>query len=438
MKRLLPILIAGAGLAALAAAWFVWHAPSSSPSLPNIIFIVADDIGHGDYHFAGHPEISTPHIDRLAQAGVVFSNGYTVNSICRPSLASLITGLYPSQHEITVNARNINTRRKSFEFGLPLYAQRMNELDTLPRQLATLGYRSLQTGKWWEEGFATGGFDEGDKIAEGIFRHVTRRNVIGREGLEPIFSFIDENKRQPFFIWYAPQMPHVPHNPPGHFLAPYAGISDDRVAKYYGMVSWFDDTIGQIVTHLEQQQLRDNTIIVYLADNGYSISSDILGDGSERGKDSPYESGIRMPIIFNWPGHWQPARRSDLASNIDIVPTLLDLLQPAHNHTLPGLSLLPALRDHAPVPRQSVAGESFVDTGKEEFDNTLAFRWLRFNEADGSHWKFIRFADGRHELYRLDHDPNEQHNLANDPAHAERGQQALSQLQHIFSENTTP
>lgn len=433
MRPFTPRILLALALAAGGVAAYVWWPkPVVDKSLPNIVLVIADDIGYGDYGFAGHPDIKTPHLDALAMNGVVFSNGYTVNAICRPSLASLITGLYPSQHQITVNARIINKRREPFEFGLPAYAQRMNELDAIPKQLAALGYRSLQAGKWWEEGYATGGFDEGDKKPEGIFRHVTRRNVIGREGLAPIFSFIDQNKHQPFFIWYAPQMPHVPHNPPEHFRQPYQHINDERVANYYGMVSWFDDTVGQIIAHLEQQDLRNNTLVVYVTDNGYSLTADVLNDGSRRGKDSPYEAGVRQHMIFNWPAHWPAAARNDLVSTIDIFPTIKELLQQPPEKSLPGTSLLATLREGTAVTRQMVAGEGYLDQGKESFDNPLAFRWLRFREADNSNWKLIEFTDGHSELYRLDEDATEQHNLANDPAQAARLQQAHTQLQDIL------
>ena len=200
---------------AVSSFYFLRATTTSTPSnnLPNIIFIIADDIGWNDYGFNHHPYIQTPNIDKLARDGVLFNNAYATNAICRPSLASIITGLYPSQHLITANARAINKKRGEYDIGLPPYAKHMNALDTLPRELSKLGYRSYQAGKWWEEGFANGGFNEGDKKPERLFRHVTRMNIIGRETLQPLFDFIDSNKQQPFFIWYAPQMPHTRASP---------------------------------------------------------------------------------------------------------------------------------------------------------------------------------------------------------------------------------
>jgi len=422
--RLLAILFLAIFISAISFYFFQKKSPTSSASqLPNIIFIIADDIGWSDYGFNHHPFISTPNIDELAHTGVVFNNAYAPNSICRPSLASIITGLYPAQHGITANTRVINVRRGEYDIGLPPYAKRMDELYTIPRALSKLGYRSLQAGKWWEEGYTNGGFDEGDKKPQGLFRHVTRMNVIGREGLQPIFDFIDNNKEKPFFIWYAPQMPHTPHNPPSAFLNNYLDKTTDiNIAKYWGMVSWFDDTIGQIVAHLQTRGLRENTIIIYMSDNGVSLQSDIENTGSNEGKDSPYEMGVRTPIIFNWPTHWQPTQRDALISNIDIFPTLMELLKtPTGN--LSGVSILSTIthgkspeRNHASVNHvleNYVVGEGYVDQGKEVFDNPRKFRWIRYQELPAQ-WKLIAHNNRKIELFNLTDDPNEQHNLADD------------------------
>jgi len=449
----LTIVAISLGVAAIVASGFYFLHQASikkteamQKNLPNIIFIIADDIGWNDYHFNGHPVLQTPHIDELARTGVVFNNAYATNSICRPSLASIITGLYPSQHGITANARAINARRGEYDFGLPPYAKRMNELDTLPRELSKLGYRSLQTGKWWEEGYANGGFDEGDKKPTGLLRHVTRMNVIGRETLQPIFDFIDknsidQNKQQPFFIWYAPQMPHTPYNPPEKFLAPYIGkASNEKIAKYWGMVTWFDDTIGQITAHLEAQGLRDNTLIVYMADNGVSMEDVIENAGSADGKDSPYEMGIHTPIIFNWPSHWQAAQRDALVSSIDVFPTLMDLLHSSITQTLStqnlsGHSLLLTIVEGKPPGRDEVVGEGYVGQGKEVFDNPRKFRWIRLQQLPAQ-WKLIAYDDHRIELFNLTLDPNEQHNLSDEPPMLSIKAELLKKLSETLPETS--
>jgi len=451
-QKMMMVVLSGVVILAIGRFYFLQQKKNANPrndlpnsSFPNIIFIIADDIGWNDYHFNGHPVLQTPHIDELARTGVVFNNAYATNSICRPSLASIITGLYPSQHGITANARAINARRGAYDFGLPPYAKRMNGLDTLPRQLSKLGYRSYQAGKWWEEGFANGGFDEGDKKPEGLFRHVTRMNVIGRETLQPVFDFIDknsidQNKQQPFFIWYAPQMPHTPHNPPEKFLAPYRGkASNEKIAKYWGMVTWFDDTIGQITAHLEARGLRDNTLIVYMADNGVSLEDIVENAGSADGKDSPHEMGIRTPVIFNWPSHWQAAQRDALVSNIDVFPTLMDLLQPSTAQAsttlqnLSGHSLLPSIVAGKQPQRTEVVGEGYLGQGKEVFDNPRKFRWIRLQQLPAQ-WKLIAYDDHHLELFNLTDDPDEKNNLSGESATAAVETELLKRLNEDLPE----
>jgi uncharacterized sulfatase len=184
------------------------------------------------------------------------------------------------------------------------------------------------------------------------------------------------------------------------------------------MVSWFDNTVGEIVAHLEAQGLRENTLIVYMADNGISLQADIAPDinntGSGDGKESPYEMGNRTPIIFNWPAHWKPAQRDALISNIDVFPTLMDLLQSSIEN-ISGNSVLAVITENRTPRRDFVVGEGYLDSGTEVFDNLRQFRWIRRNEG-GRQWKLIRHQAGTTELFDLAQDANEKHNLSEDPS----------------------
>ena len=409
------------------------HATTIPRERPNIVLIIADDIAWNDYGFNHHPLLQTPNLDKLAASGVVFNNAYSPSSICRPSLASIITGLYPSQHRITGNMRVIGQFRSDHSWALPPFAKRMDELPTLPRALAPLGYRSLQTGKWWEEDYSTGGFSDGDKKPVGFWRHVVPINHIGRYTMQPLYDFIAAHQREPFFVWYAPQMPHTPWNPPEKFVAPYQSkVANADLRNYYGMVSWFDDTVGQLVQYLDEHNLRDNTVIIYLADNGINAQTDILQQGTPKGKDTAYEYGNRTTLIFNWPSHWKPAQREALVSSIDLYPTLLELLQQPMRHDIqsgaayPGVSLLHTIADNAPLARTAVVGEIFPEIG-EKLDNQRQQRWSRFNE-DQHAWKLIDNIHGTTELYQLDSDPNENHNIAaQQPARVQRALQQLNE-----------
>ncbi len=242
--------------------------------LPNIVLIISDDQSWTDYGFMGHPVIQTPCLDRLARQGMTFGRGYVPTSLCRPSLATIITGLYPAQHFITGNdlAMPKGMGKLQYEMVVTYFNLKIKRLDNLPSMLAKKGYLSFQSGKWWEGSFQDGGFTHG--MTHGIRsrggRHGDEGLKIGREGLKPIFDFIDQAGNQPFFVWYAPFLPHAPHNPPARFLEKYN--TADRpieLAKYYAMCSWFDETCGQLVDYIDQNGLGEKTLVLYVADNGW-------------------------------------------------------------------------------------------------------------------------------------------------------------------------
>lgn len=276
-------------LLAVEPAW----AQTPSEKLPNVVIILSDDQAWSDYSFLGHPTIATPHIDRLATQSLVFTRGYVPMSLCRSSLMSLITGLYPHQHGITGNdppSKQIDRREM---------LRHVRSVPTLPKLLAEKGYVSFQCGKWWEGNFKEGGFTagmtHGDPKRGG--RHGDEGLKIGRQGLQPVYDFLDQRDGKPFFLWYAPIMPHSPHNPPERLLKKYVGKTDSlHVAKYWAMCEWWDETVGELLAHLEEKKLAENTIVVYLADNGWLQLTD-SPRFAPRSKRSPYEGGIRTPIL---------------------------------------------------------------------------------------------------------------------------------------------
>ncbi|MFN7893285.1 MAG: sulfatase, partial [Pirellula sp.] len=208
---------------------------------PNVVLIISDDQGAGDYGFMGHPHIQTPNIDKLAKESLTFTRGFVPTSVCCPSLATIITGLYPHQHKITANdpplpevadAKPKGGRGSSPELTTQWNAM-LDEVLTLPRLLASRSYFSFQTGTWWQGDFSRGVFTHG--MTDGS-RHCDKCIKIGLEGLQPIFYFIAESRQRekPFFVWYAPFMPHSPHNPPERLFAKYANKTDSpHVARYW-------------------------------------------------------------------------------------------------------------------------------------------------------------------------------------------------------------
>jgi uncharacterized sulfatase len=408
----------------------IWVPASAEVARPNILLIISDDQGWTDYGFMGHPVIRTPNLDRLAAESIVFRQGHVPTALCRPSLMTLVTGHYAHSHGVTGN----DPSPKYAQPGTPLYEERRAKLisnidrfQTLPDLLGERGYLSHQSGKWWEGGYARGGFTHG--MTRGFpnpgGRHGDDGLKIGREGLQPIQSFVElaVQQQQPFFLWYAPFLPHTPHNPPQRLLDKYQ--QDGRppsIAAYYAMCEWFDETCGQLLDYLDEKGLRDNTLVVYVTDNGW-IQNPAGGGYAPRSKQTAYEGGVRTPIMFSWPGHLRPSDRPDLVSSIDLVPTMLAAAGAACPEDLPGLNLLPALQDGTPLERERIFGEGFAHD-IADLDNpqaSLLYRWC----IQGP-WKLLLTYDGEVNRYASTHprtqrgpqlfnlaiDPHETQNLA--------------------------
>jgi len=300
---------------------------------------------------------------------------------------------------------------------------------SIAKLLGQQGYLSHQSGKWWEGSHQRGGFTHG--MTRGFpqpgGRHGDDGLKIGREGMEPVFQFMDHAvaEKKPFFLWYAPFMPHTPHTPPERLFQKYKakGIASDHVARYYAMVEWFDETCGQLLDRLEAKGLTRNTLVVYVADNGWIQQENGTGY-APRSKQSANEGGVRQPILFSWPGVIQPGKRGEqLCSSVDIVPTTLAAAGASIPKNLPGYDLLPILKSGQPTPRKEVFGETFDHdvANLDKPEDTLLYRWV----VDGR-WKLLLTYDGklgryasshprtekRPQLFDLLADPHEDKNLA--------------------------
>jgi len=390
---------------------------------PNILLLISDDQGWRDYSFMGHPQVRTPRLDRLASQSRTFPRGYVPCSLCCPSLASLITGRYPHQHKITGNdpplPPGLTGAAANKDAGYRAKRREMigfiDKVSTLPRLLGQEGYVSLQTGKWWQGHFRHGGFSDGmsqgDPDKGG--RHGDEGLKIGRQTLQPIYDFIDRANRdgKPFFVWYAPMMPHQPHNPPERLLAKYRDkTSSLPVAKYWAMCEWFDETCGQLLDYLDRKKLADDTIVVYVTDNGW-IQNPRADRYAAKSKQSPYDGGLRTPIMVRWPSHVAPSKSEQLATSLDIAPTLLAAAGLKPDKDMPGLNLLD---DAALTSRRAIFGECFTHNAVDIHDPASSLRWRWTIEGS---WKLIvpagrNEAKGEPELYDLSRDPDEEHNLA--------------------------
>ena len=406
---------------------------SAETQKPNIVLILSDDQSWTDYSFMGHPTIKTPHLDKLSKQSVTFSRGYVPTALCRPALSTLATGLYSHQNMITGNdpARTAKNKKHAERTGKKLRELLISNVDknpTVPRLLAKQGYLSFQCGKWWEGSYKRGGFTHGMTrgYPEKGGRHGDDGLAIGREGMKPVFDFIDTAvaAKKPFFVWYAPFMPHSPHTPPERLLKKYT--TPDRpisVAKYYAMCEWFDETCGELIAGLDEKGLTDNTLVIYVTDNGW-IQDPKSSHFAARSKLTAYEGGTRTPIMFCWPGKIKPADRPELCSSIDIVPTILAVAGVDIPKRLPGLNLLANLQEGTPIKRNTLFGENF-DHNIEDIEDpeaSLLNRWvirgdykllLTYDGVSGS--KYGRWAlptDPQPQLFNLITDPHEKVNLA--------------------------
>lgn len=437
---------------------------------PNVIFILGDDQAWWDYSFmyrAGvektaidlNPAVrevaQTPAIDRLADQGLTFTHGY-VMPLCRPSLASMITGVFPHQHHITGNDLVGRPPDEAVE-------RRMQVFQTLPRILsAKLGYTSFQTGKWWEGHPSNGGFSGGDtansvslsnpntrparwtgaKPSYVKARHGDWGLMIGRvdyvnqvanpphpinyaNTIVPATDFINAEvaAKRPFFLWYAPFLAHDPFDPPAGLLSKYDALVkendevNDPVAKYYANIERFDGGVGALLDHLDTKGIAENTIVVLICDNGY-IKAD-TGTYAPKSKTSPYDGGVRSPIMVRWParikagGALPPQFITKPVSIVDLVPTVLSALGLEKSAEMTGVDLLNLDAVNA---RDSVFGE---DNALEIKNLPVPSESLESRYVVRNGWKLILLANGNTELYRLYDtttrapvDPFETNNLA--------------------------
>ena len=254
-------------------------------------------------------------------------------------------------------------------------------------------------------------------------RHGDDGLKIGRAGMAPVLDFIDRAvaDKKPFFVWYAPFMPHTPHTPPEPLFKKYLEQGHTTsIAKYFAMCEWFDETCGELVDHIDDAGVGENTLVVYVTDNGW-IQNPERGGYQPRSKRSPYEGGTRTPIIFRWPGTLPVADRSELCSSIDIVPTILAAAGAEAPHEFSGLNLLPALKSGKEIARDHIFGEAFAHdiADIENPSASLLFRWIIEGDLkllltyDGRQGKMkYRPQDFRPQLYNLVKDPGENENLA--------------------------
>ena len=274
-------------------------------------------------------------------------------------------------------------------------------------------------------------------------RHGDDGLAIGRTTMQPAYDFMGRCRadKKPFFLWYAPMLPHDPHDPGKDLVEHYATKTDSiNVAKYWGNVERFDRSVGELLEYLDREGLSRDTLVVYVTDNGW-ITNPEQGRFAPKSKLSPYDGGLRTPIMLRQPGVIEPGKSEALASSLDIMPTVLAACGVAAPAGLPGVNLLD---DQSVDARKQVFGECYTHTlvDLDEPAKSLLWRWTVRQEADGRCWKLIvpatagvdgpfpahegrlvdresraRYERGEVELYDVAADPDEIRNVA--PAHAD-------------------
>ncbi|MFZ9839882.1 MAG: sulfatase-like hydrolase/transferase [Opitutaceae bacterium] len=404
-------------------------APSAGK--PNILLIVSDDQGYADAGFQGSRDIPTPHLDRLAAAGIRFTNGYVTHPFCSPTRAGLLTGRYQQRfgHE-----RNPFYDPADAREGLPL-AETL-----LPARLQPAGYVTGWIGKWHlgaapelrpgRRGFAeTFGFIGGGhrfldwqaNLAVEYTVPVERdgRPVEVREHLTAAFgreaaAFVRRHPQQPWFLYLAFNAPHTPHEPTAARLAQLAAIPDPMRRKYAAQVSLMDDAIGETLAALRETGQDRRTLVFFFSDNGGPVGVNGSSNAPLRGaKGQVYEGGVRVPFLISWPERLVGGRVDERpVSSLDVFATTLaaaGVPLPA-DRRYDGVNLLPHL-----------SGEKSGAPHERLFWRNGSLMAVR--EGD---WKLVRGAGPRDELYHLASDVAEASDrAAGEPAVAARLAAAL-------------
>lgn len=394
------------------AATSIFELQGSEPSKPNVVIILADDLGYADVGFHGCKDIPTPQLDRLARQGVQFSNGYVSGPYCSPTRAGLLTGRYQQRfgHEFNSGPPPIPD-----EFGLPV------EERTIADRLHDLGYVNSLIGKW-HLGSASWflpqkrGFDEFFGFLEGqhsylpgtdgalpIYRGTTE--VAEKEYLTDAFTreaveFIERQQDRPFFLYLAYNAVHTPQDPHPKYYPQFSGIQDERRRNFAARLTAMDQGVGAVLDKLTRLKLDERTIVVFLSDNGAPPSIGSSNAPLRGKKATTWEGGIRVPFTIRWPGRIPSGLVYDEpVIQLDLLPTILAAAGQTVTDAdaLDGVNLVPYLtKQKAGTPHEY-----------------LYWRFGRQFAIRRQDWKLVKGRDETQaRLYDLKNDIGEERDLA--------------------------
>lgn len=437
--------------------------------LPNIVYILADDLGYGDLSFTGQKKFSTPNIDKLAREGMFFLQHYSGATVCAPSRSALLTGQHTGHTPIRGNKEVLPEGQWPMPKGTFTLAQMLQEK----------GYATGAFGKW---GLGYPG-SEGEPLNQGfdtfygyncqrlghhyypyhLWDNTTKVMLNGNKGYkkeeyapnlihEKAISFMEKHKNQPFFMYYPSVIPHAELAAPKKYIDMFLGklepeksfegrdsgeeyrngdyeSQENTHAAFAAMVTLLDNQVGDIVSKLKELGLEENTLIIFTSDNGPHIEGGADPDyfnsnGIYRGyKRDLYEGGIHVPMIAKWKGVIKENTTTNHVSAFwDVLPTLGEIVEAKIERDLDGISFLPTLKS-------------------EEVQEQHNHLYWEFHEKGGRQairkgkWKLVRYnvkKNGDYELYNLEEDPGETNNLASNMKNK------VVELVKILEESRTP
>ena len=397
---------------------------------PNVIVIMTDDLGYVDVGFNGSEDIPTPNIDRIAQKGVKFTNGYTPYSVCSPSRAGFITDRYQQRFGYE---RNAQYRPNDFNMGLPQTEK------TIPEIIGQVGYTSGVIGKWhlgahisnhplnrgfdFFYGHLGGGHryfpeeltiedsysinDEPLSYKTWIMRdHKPEKTdeYLTDEFSNEAVKFVEKNKEGPFFLYLAYNAPHGPLQATQKYLDRFDHVRDKKRKTYAAMVSAVDDGVGRLLDKLEALDIDKKTLVFFLSDNGGPEPKNGSNNGPLReGKSSIYEGGNRIPFAMQWTGEIAPMEYEYPVSSMDILPTIAELTQAPimKDKPLDGVNIIPYLKGES-------QGRPHQTLYVRKFDDDL------YSVRDGDLKLVTKKNNTIKELYNLSEDLGEENDLANE------------------------
>jgi arylsulfatase A-like enzyme len=392
--------------------WFVLIMAPAAERPPNIVFILADDLGINDLACYGRPEHRTPRLDRLAAEGARLTNAYCAQPICSPSRAAILTGKHPARLRLTTYLPGRRDCPSQKLLHPPMRQELPLEELTMAEHLKAAGYATACIGKWHLGGKGFGPEQQGFDVVHAGRANTEPSAAEGGKGEYDLTAraeqFMEEQRERPFFLYLAHNAPHINYSARPDLIEKNRGAFEP---VYAAMIETLDDSVGRLLAKLDALGLASRTLVIFTSDNG-GLHVPEGGHGRithntpfRAGKGFLYEGGLRIPLIARWPGKIPAGRVIDApATNLDWTPSLLECAGIPIPAGLDGTSLLGLL------------------TGKAQPDDRPFFWHFPHYTNQGSRpagavragpWKLIEsYEDGRVELYNLAADPGERADLA--------------------------